>query len=118
MSVGPRWRPKPELTRHSRSIPAGHRKVHGTEKGARLGALSKSKMAAARRVLSLIAKVEKNGRYFQRIPARIALNANKRLSSSSKAVYLPADGIESNPFYEKYAERIKVVRNEIKEGRL
>lgn len=75
-------------------------------------------MAAARRVLSLIAKVEKNGRYFQRIPARIALNANKRLFSSSKAVYLPADGIESNPFYEKYAERIKVVRNEIKEGRL
>lgn len=76
------------------------------------------KMAAAMRVLSLIAKVGKNGCYFQRVPSEIGLNTNKRLFSSSRAVYLAADGIESNPFYEKYAERIKVVRNEIKEGKL
>jgi len=41
-----------------------------------------------------------------------------RFISSSGAGYSTSDGIESNPFYEKYAERIKKVRNEIKEGRL
>jgi len=44
--------------------------------------------------------------------------ARIRFIFSSRGAYSVSDGIESNPFYEKYAERIKKVRDEIKEGRL
>ncbi|XP_068677079.1 ATP synthase mitochondrial F1 complex assembly factor 1-like isoform X2 [Montipora foliosa] len=74
-------------------------------------------MAATMRVRSLVSKFAK-GNYFQRLPVQISAKSITRLLSSSRAVYFSTDGIESNPFYEKYAERIKVVRNEIKEGRL
>ena len=69
------------------------------------------------RVRSLVSKFAK-GNYIQRLPVQISAKSITRLLSSSRAVYFSTDGIESNPFYEKYAERIKVVRNEIKEGRL
>ncbi|XP_068728002.1 ATP synthase mitochondrial F1 complex assembly factor 1-like [Montipora capricornis] len=74
-------------------------------------------MAATMRVRSLVSKFAK-GNYFQRLPVQISAKSITRLLSSSRPVFFSTDGIESNPFYEKYAERIKVVRNEIKEGRL
>ena len=47
---------------------------------------------------------------FQGVRSQIGTIARIRVFSTS-------DEIESNPFYDKYAERIKKVRNEIKEGR-
>lgn len=75
-------------------------------------------MAAAIRVCSRIAKIAKGGSCFQGFATQISPKARIRPFSSSGAVYSATDGIESNPFYEKYAARIKEVTNDIKEGRL
>ena len=95
--------------------PLGPTLVKTAEKN--LGLKNILNMAATMRVRSLVSKFAK-GNYFQRLPVQISAKSITRLLSSSRAVYFSTDGIESNPFYEKYAERIKVVRNEIKEGRL
>jgi len=75
-------------------------------------------MAAAVRICSCFRKIANKGSSFQGFAAQISTTARTRFLSSSGAVYSASDGIESNPFYEKYAERIKEVRSEIKEGRL
>lgn len=78
-------------------------------------------MAAAIRVCSRIAKmtkIAKSGSCFQGFASQILPKERIRPFSSSGAVYSATDGIESNPFYEKYAARIKEVTNDIKEGRL
>ena len=61
-------------------------------------------MAATVRICSCVRNLMKGVR------SQIGTIARVRVFSTS-------DEIESNPFYDKYAERIKKVRNEIKEGR-
>ena len=75
-------------------------------------------MAASVRIRSCLRKLVKTTSCLQGFRSQIGTNARVRPLSSSGAVYSTSDGIESNPFYDKYAERIKKVRNEIKEGRL
>lgn len=75
-------------------------------------------MAAAVRICSCLRKISRNGSCFQRFAVQASAKAKSRHLSSSGAVYSASDGIESNPFYEKYAAKIKEIRDEIKEGRL
>ena len=75
-------------------------------------------MAAAVRVFVRLRKIAKPCSFLQAFTLQASFVTGKRLLSSSRVFYSASDGIESNPFYEKYAARIKEVRNEIKEGRL
>ena len=70
------------------------------------------------RICSCLRQISRNGSCFQRFAVQASAKAKSKHVSSSGAVYSASDGIESNPFYEKYAAKIKVVRDEIKEGRL
>ena len=67
-------------------------------------------MAATVRICSCVRNLMKATSCFQGVRSQIGTIARVRVFSTS-------DEIESNPFYDKYAERIKKVRNEIKEGR-
>lgn len=75
-------------------------------------------MAAGVRICSCVRKFTNTASCFLGFRLGISVEARVRFIFSSRAVCSTSDGIESNPFYEKYAERIKKVRNEIKEGRL
>ena len=79
---------------------------------------NKSNMAATVRICSCLRKFANTASCIQVFRPRISSEARVRFISSSRGAYSASDGIESNPFYEKYAERIKKVRNEIKEGRM
>ena len=67
-------------------------------------------MAATVRICSCVRNLMKATPCFQGVRSQIGTIARVRVFSTS-------DEIESNPFYDKYAERIKKVRNEIKDGR-
>ncbi|KAL9951023.1 hypothetical protein ACROYT_G043613 [Oculina patagonica] len=73
-------------------------------------------MAASVRIC--IRKFAKTTSCIQGLRSKISTETRLRFLSSSRVVLCANDGLESNPFYEKYAERIKKVRKEIKEGRL
>ena len=75
-------------------------------------------MAAAMRGCVRFRKIAKPCSFLQAFTLRASCITVKRFLSSSRVFYSASDEIESNPFYEKYAARIKEVRNEIKEGRL
>jgi len=77
-----------------------------------------SNMAAAVRVCVRLRKIANPCSSLQAFTLRTSCITEKRLLSSSRVFYSASDEIESNPFYEKYAARIKEVRNEIKEGKL
>ena len=78
----------------------------------------KSNMAASVRICSCLRKFANRTSCFQGFRPINSSEARIRFIFSSRGAYSVSDGIESNPFYEKYAERIKKVRDEIKEGRL
>ena len=86
--------------------------------GRKTGDQKISNMAASVRICSCLRKFANTASCIQGFGPRISSEVRARFISSTRAVYSTNDGIESNPFYEKYAERIKKVRNEIKEGRL
>ena len=75
-------------------------------------------MAAAVRVCVRLRKIANPCSSLQAFTLRASCVTVKTFLSSSRVFYSASDEIESNPFYEKYAARIKEVRNEIKEGRL
>ena len=77
-----------------------------------------SNMAASVRVCVRLRKIANPCSSVQAFTLRTSCITEKRLLSSSRVFYSASEEIESNPFYEKYAARIKEVRNEIKEGRL
>ena len=75
-------------------------------------------MAATVRGCVRFRKIAKPCSFLQAFTLRASCITVKRFLSSSRVFYSASDEIESNPFYEKYAARIKEVRNEMKEGRL
>ncbi|CAH3026387.1 unnamed protein product [Porites evermanni] len=75
-------------------------------------------MAASVRVCVRLRKIANPCSSLQAFTLRTSCITEKRLLSSSRVFYSASDEIESNPFYQKYAARIKEVRNEIKEGKL
>ena len=75
-------------------------------------------MAAAVRVCVRLRKIANPCSSLQAFALRASCVTVKKFLSSSRVFYSASDEIESNPFYEKYAARIKEVRNEIKEGKL
>ena len=75
-------------------------------------------MAAAVRGCVRFRKIAKPCSSLQSFTLQASCITVKRFLSSSRVFDSASDEIESNPFYEKYAARIKEVRNEIKEGRL
>ena len=75
-------------------------------------------MAAAARVCFRLRKIANPCSSLQAFTLRASCVTVKTFLSSSRVFYSASDEIESNPFYEKYAARIKEVRNEIKEGKI
>ena len=75
-------------------------------------------MAAAVRVCVRLRNIANPFSSLQAFTLRASCIIEKRFLSSSRVFYSASDEIESNPFYEKYAARIKEVRNELKEGKL
>ena len=75
-------------------------------------------MAAAVRGCVRLRNIANPFSSLQAFTLRASCINEKRFLSSSRVFYSASDEIESNPFYEKYAARIKEVRNGIKEGRL
>ena len=66
-----------------------------------------SNMAAAARVCFRLRKIANPCSSLQAFTLRASCITVKRLLSSSRVFYSASDEIESNPFYEKYAARIK-----------